>query len=418
MPAESNWGGNVAFTARRLHHPESVARLQEIVARSGRVRALGTRHSFSTVADTDGEHVSTARLPAVIDIDPAARTATVGSGLRFGEIVHAVDDAGLALHNLGSLPHISVAGACATGTHGSGTANRSLAGAVRALTMVTADGECAEIRRGDPDFDGSVVALGALGVVTRLTLDLVPAFTMRQTVYEDMPGEGFRENFDAVMSGAYSVSVFTRWQDRAVDQVWVKERVDADTAEPAPGAWFGATAADGPRHPIPGMPGTHCTPQQGAVGPWHERLPHFRLEFTPSSGEEIQSEFFVDRRDAVAAFDALWRVRERFSSVLLISEIRAVAADSLWLSPAYGRDSIAFHFTWSPDAEAVARAVRVVEEALAPFAARPHWGKLFTPSPGSLRELYPRYDDFRRLVARLDPSGTFRNAFMREHFPD
>ncbi|MDX2707531.1 FAD-binding protein [Streptomyces sp. PA03-6a] len=418
MPAESNWGGNVAFTARSLHHPESVTELQEIVARSPRVRALGTRHSFSTVADTDGEHVSTSRLPAVIDVDRTARTATVASGLRFGEIVRTIDEAGLALHNLGSLPHISVAGACATGTHGSGTGRRCLAGAVSALTMVTADGGLAEIRRGEPDFDGSVVALGALGVVTRLTLDLVPSFAVRQTVYEDMPKEEFLGNFDTVMSAGYSVSVFTRWRDRAVDQVWLKERVDADGAEPVPQTWLGATAADGPRHPIPGMPGTHCTPQQGLAGPWYERLPHFRLEFTPSSGEEIQSEFFVDRRDAVAAFDALWRVRERFSSEVLIGEIRTVAADSLWLSPAHGRDSVAFHFTWTPDVAAVTRAVQVVEEALRPFSARPHWGKFFTPSPAALRELYPRYDDFRQLVARFDPSGVFRNAFMREHFPD
>lgn len=417
MPAETNWGGNVAFTAQRLHHPESVTQLQEIVARSRRVRALGTRHSFSTVADTDGEHVSTARLPAVTDVDSAARTATVASGLRFGEIVRPIDEAGLALHNLGSLPHISVAGACATGTHGSGAGLRSLAGAVRALTMVTADGELVELRRGDDDFDGSVVALGALGVVTRLTLDLVPAFAVRQTVYEDMPGEELRGNFDAVMSAGYSVSVFTRWRDRAADQVWLKERVDADGAEPAPRTWFGATAADGPRHPIPGMPGTHCTPQQGLVGPWYARLPHFRLEFTPSSGEEIQSEFFVDRRDAVAAFDALWQVRERFSSEVQIGEIRTVAADSLWLSPAYGRDSVAFHFTWTADVAAVARALQVVEEALRPFAPRPHWGKLFTSSPAVLSELYPRYDDFRALAARLDPSGVFRNAFLREYFP-
>jgi xylitol oxidase len=389
------------------------------VARSGRGRALGTRHSFSTIADTDGEHISTSRLPALIDIDRTARTATVSSGLRFGEIVQAIDEAGLALHNLGSLPHISVAGACATGTHGSGTANGCLATAVRALTMVTADGECVEIGRGDPDFDGSVVALGALGIVTRLTLDLVPAFAMRQWVYEDMPEQDFRRNFDAVMSAAYSVSVFTRWRGRAADQVWLKERVegDGDGARQAPERWYGAVLADGPRHPIPGMPAGHCTPQQGVIGPWHERLPHFRLEFTPSSGEEIQSEFFVDRRDAPAAFDALWRVRERFAPVVQIGEIRSVAADSLWLSPAHGRDSVAFHFTWIPDTPAVTQALKVVEEALAPFSARPHWGKLFTPSPDALRTVYPRYEDFRGLVARRDPSGTFGNAFMREHFP-
>lgn len=416
-PAEMNWAGNITFGARRLCVPRSVAELRETVAASEAVRALGTRHSFNTVADTSGDLVSVAGLPRVVDIDPAARTATVSAGLRFGEFAAALHERGLALHNLGSLPHISAAGACATGTHGSGVDNRSLAGSVRALDLVTADGGTRTLRRGDADFDGAVVSLGALGVVTALTLDLVPAFDVQQWVYEDLPEATLTAGFDEVLSAAYSVSVFTDWSPGPVGQVWLKQRVGGEGPRRMPAEWLGARLADGSRHPIPGVPAGNCTRQQGVPGPWHRRLPHFRLEFTPSNGDELQSEYFVARRDAAAAYEALARLRERISPVLQVSEIRSVAADDLWLSPACGRDSVAFHFTWVPDAAAVAPVLAEIEDALAPFGARPHWGKVFSTAPEVLRTLYARYADFERLMARHDPSGTFRNAFLDRHFP-
>ncbi|MER6719779.1 FAD-binding protein [Streptomyces halstedii] len=411
-----NWARNVTFAARRLHTPASVAELQDIVAAGTAIRALGTGHSFNTVADTDGDLVSVAGLPRAVEIDPAAGTATVSAGLRFGELTGELHRGGFALHNLGSLPHISVAGACATGTHGSGVANRSLAGAVRALELVTADGTLTTIRRGDADFPGAVVSLGALGVVTRVTLDLVPAFEVQQWVYEGLPQERLLDRFDEVMSDAYSVSLFTRWRDGPIDQVWLKRRVGEDGPGTAPRRWLGAERAAAPRHPVPGMPARHCTEQDGAPGPWHTRLPHFRLEFTPSNGDELQSEYFVDRRDAVAAYEALDRIRDHIAPLLQIGEIRAVAADDLWLSPAQGRDSVAFHFTWVPDGAAVTPVVGAIEEALASFGARPHWGKVFTTPPGSLRALYSHYADFERLARRLDPAGTFRNDFLARHF--
>ncbi|THA71439.1 FAD-binding protein [Streptomyces sp. A0958] len=416
-PAEINWAGNITFGARRLCVPRSVRELRETVAASDAVRALGTRHSFNTVADTPGDLVSVAGLPRVVDIDPVGRTVTVSAGLRFGEFAAELHERGFALHNLGSLPHISAAGACATGTHGSGVGNRSLAGAVRALDLVTADGGTRTLRRGDADYAGAVVSLGALGVATALTLDIVPAFDVRQWVYEDLPEETLTAGFDEVMSAAYSVSVFTDWSPGPVGQVWLKQRVGDEGARWMPAEWRGARLADGPRHPIPGVPAGNCTRQQGVPGPWHRRLPHFRLEFTPSNGDELQSEYFVARQDAAAAYEALARLRERISPVLQVSEIRSVAGDDLWLSPAYGRDSVAFHFTWVPDAEAVAPVVAEVEEALAPFGARPHWGKVFSTAPEVLRTLYARYEDFERLMARYDPSGTFRNAFLDRHFP-
>lgn len=304
-PAETNWAGNITFGARRLCVPRTEAELQETVAASSAVRALGTRHSFNTVADTVGDLVSVAGLPRVVDIDPAARTVTVGAGLRFGEFAGELHESGFALHNLGSLPHISVAGACATGTHGSGVGNRSLAGAVRALHMVTADGAAVTLRRGDADFPGAVVSMGAIGVVTRLTLDLVPAFDVQQWVYEELAESVLTAGFDEVMSAAYSVSVFTDWRPGPVGQVWLKERVGDGGPRQAPAEWLGARLADGPRHPIPGVPAGNCTRQQGVPGAWHRRLPHFRLEFTPSNGDELQSEYFVAREDAAAAYEAV-----------------------------------------------------------------------------------------------------------------
>lgn len=416
-PAEMNWAGNITFGARRLCTPRSVAELRETVAASDAVRALGTRHSFNAVADTPGDLVSVAGLPRVVDIDPARRTVRLSAGLRFGEFAAALHERGLALHNLGSLPHISAAGACATGTHGSGVGNRSLAGCVRALDLVTADGGTRTLRRGEPDFAGAVVSLGALGVVTALELDLVPAFDVQQWVYEDLPEAALTEGFDEVMAAAYSVSVFTDWSPGPVGQVWLKQRVGDEGPRPMPAEWLGARLADGSRHPIPGVPAGNCTRQQGVPGPWHRRLPHFRLEFTPSNGDELQSEYFVARRDAAAVYEALARLRERIAPVLQISEIRGVAGDGLWLSPAYGRDSVAFHFTWVPDAAAVAPVLAGIEEALAPFGARPHWGKVFGTAPEVLRTLYPRYGDFEELMARHDPSGTFRNDFLDRHFP-
>ncbi|MFI6698834.1 D-arabinono-1,4-lactone oxidase [Streptomyces sp. NPDC050509] len=416
-PKVRNWAGNITFQAARLHTPASVERLREIVAGADAVRALGSGHSFNTIADTRGDLVSVAGLPRTVEVDTAAATVTVGAGLRFAEFTGAVHAAGLALHNLGSLPHISVAGACSTGTHGSGAGNGTLASAVRALEIVTADGELLRLARGDADFPGAVVALGALGIVTRMTLGLVPAYEIRQRVYDGLPYERLREHFDEILSAAYSVSVFTDWRPDGAAQVWLKQRTGDPGTDAAPDAWHGALPADGPRHPVPGMDASTCTEQGGVPGPWHERLPHFRAGYVPSSGDELQSEYFVAREDGPAAFEALARIGERIASVLQIGEIRTVAADDLWLSPAYGRDTVAFHFTWFPDTDAVTPVLEAIEEALAPFGTRPHWGKLFVMGPERVRELYARYADFESLAAKADPRGVFRNAMLDRYFP-
>ncbi|MGH6654005.1 MAG: FAD-binding protein [Actinocrinis sp.] len=421
----TNWAGNVAFGAARLHRPQSLAELRGIVKTADKVRVLGTGHSFNRIADTPADLVSVAGLPRVVEIDTANATAQVSAGLRYAEAAEQLHRAGYALANLASLPHISIAGACATGTHGSGDGNGPLASAVSGVRMVGSGGETVELFRAhDPErFAGAVVNLGALGVVTSVTLDLLPTFDVAQYVYEGLSLELLAEDFTAVFGAAYSVSVFTDWADGS-GRIWVKQRLDAQTdassgsAAPArPAQWLGARLADGPRHPVPGMSTQSCTEQGGVPGPWHERLPHFRPEFTPSAGEELQSEFLLPRAAAPQAIAALLALGERIAPVLLTSEIRTIAADEQWLSPAYGRDSVAFHFTWVKQPEAVAPVLAEIEGALMPLGGRPHWGKVFSVPSSQLAGLYEHAGDFTALAAELDPAGKFRNRYVADVFP-
>jgi xylitol oxidase len=412
----TNWAGNIVFAAGQLHRPRSVAELQELVAGSGKARALGTGHSFNRIADTDGTLISVADLPVELDVDAAARTVRVSAGLRYGQVVTALDRAGFALANLGSLPHISVAGACATGTHGSGNDNQALVNSVSAVEIVQADGQLITLTRaGDPErFPGAVLALGALGVVTALTLDVQPTYDIQQFVYQGLPRASFGEHWKEVFAAGYSVSAFLDWKSPDFTQVWVKHRGDDWKA---PESWLGATLSDRPLNPVPGMSAEHCTEQLGEPGPWHARLPHFRLEFTPSNGEELQSEYFVPRARIAEALAALEPIADRIAPLLMVSELRTIAADDLWLSPAYQRDNAALHFTWFRDTEAVLPVLTLIEERLAPFDLRTHWGKVFTADPATVRGQYKRLDDFLALARTMDPAGKFRNDLLDRYLP-
>jgi len=401
----TNWAGNLTYGASALLEPTSVDELCEVVAAAPRIRALGTRHSFNRIADTDGVQVSVAALPKRVEVDAEARTVTVSAGLRYGELVEELDRAGWALHNLASLPHISVGGAIATGTHGSGDHNGSLASSVAGLELVTAGGTVLTARRGDADFAGMVVALGCLGIVTAVTLDIVPTFQVRQDVYEGVSWDAIAANLDAITSSAYSVSMFTDWGEAGAAQAWLKSRADVTP----PADFFGAAPATRELHPLPEESAEFTTGQLGAPGAWWDRLPHFRLGFTPSNGEELQTEYLVPRQHALAAIDAVRALAPAIRPHLFVSELRTIAADDLWLSPSHDVDCLAIHFTWRMHVPEVTALLPALDAALAPFAARPHWGKVFASDRERLDVAYPRIADFRALAADLDPTGSFRN---------
>jgi xylitol oxidase len=404
-----NWAEHVAFGAATVHFPTSIVEVQDIVRSAAKVRVVGTRHSFNAIADTVGALISLRALPRRTEIDPAARTVTIDGGMTYAELAPVIDAAGFALFNLPSVPDFTVVGAVSTATHGSGNQNRNLAASVVGLEIVTASGDLLKLSRGEADFDGAVIGLGALGVVVAMTLDLVPRFDIRQTVYRNLPFEAVVENFDALMGAAYSVSLFTHWNSDFVDQCWLKELSTAPAPRPE---FFGGRAAEAEVSPVVGKAPDGTTVQLGAVGKWYEMLPHFRIGAIPFEGYEYQSEYFIARRDAPAAMRALKAVQAGLHPALVVSEIRTIAGDQLWLSTNLGADSVGFHFSMSRDWAVVQQALAVIEAALAPFRPRPHWGKLFVMPAAAVRAGRPRLEDFQKLATRLDPEGKFRNAFL------
>lgn len=413
----SNWAGNYTYRATQYHQPETVEQIQELVIRSNKLKALGTRHSFNDIADSPGDLISLKHFDQIVALDREHHTVTVEAGVRYGQLARWLHGEGYALHNLASLPHISVAGACATATHGSGDRLGNLATAVSAMEMVTADGELVVLFReqGREQFEGAVVGLGGLGVVTKLTLDISRTFEMRQDVYENLPLAELDDHFDELFSSAYSVSLFTDWRNATFNQVWLKRQLPDGVSLELEPELFGATLATSHLHPIATLSAENCTEQMGIYGPWHERLPHFRMDFTPSSGEELQSEYIVPRQHAFAACHIINQLREHITPLLQISEIRSIAADKLWMSPCYKQACVSIHFTWKKDWPGVRKVLPMIEDQLSAFDARPHWGKLFTMSPTRIQSLYEKLPDFQELLQYYDPQGKFRNAFLDKY---
>jgi xylitol oxidase len=409
-----NWAGNLEYGTNRLYSARSLEEVQSYVKKQRKMKVLGTRHCFNSIADSTDQFLSLQSMDDVVALEPESRSVSVHAGMTYGQLCPYLDSKGYALHNLASLPHISIAGACSTATHGSGEKNGNLATAASALEIVTASGDVVKLsRHKDGDvFKGAVVGLGALGVITRITLDIQPTFLMRQYVYENLPLSEMKNHFDAIESSAYSVSLFTDWQEQRINEVWIKSRVEKGQDFAGSSEFYGAKRATRNLHPIAALSAENCTEQMGVPGPWYERLPHFRMGFTPSAGKELQSEYFVPRQHAVEAILAIERLRDQVGPHLLISEIRTIAADDLWLSPCYEQPCITIHFTWKQDWPAVRKLLPVIEKELAPFKARPHWGKLFTTSPSELKSVYKRLPDFIDLSKKYDPNGKFRNEFL------
>ena len=412
----TNWSGNYRYSTDKVFQPTTVAEVQDAVRSVEGVRALGTRHSFNGIADSKIAQISTLKMK---DVALAAdkRTVRVGAGIRYGDLAVMLDVMGVALHNMASLPHISVGGACATATHGSGMKNGNLATAVRAIEFVAGDGTVRTLSRekDGEKFAGAVVGLGALGVVTHLTLAVQPRYDMTQVVYQNLPLSELEHHFADIMGAGYSVSLFTDWQKGLVGEVWIKRRVDQGGAAAMGARFYGATLATEKLHPILGHPAEACTDQMNIVGPWYERLPHFKLNFTPSSGQELQTEFFVPFERGYEAVRAVETLRDRISPNLYVTELRAIAADDLWMSMAYRRPSLSIHFTWKLEPEAVMEVVGQIEAKLAPFQARPHWAKVYTMNADAIKPLYPKFEDFRGLAREFDAKGKFDNRYTREH---
>ena len=406
-----NWAGNHRYAAKALHQPETLDQLRRVLAAASSVQALSTRHTFSAIGDAD-ELVAVDRLAGAgeIAIDSDAMTVTVGPAVTYAQLAVALEAAGLALANMASLPHISVIGAIATGTHGSGDRLGNLATSVRAMRLLTSDGDVVDIAEGDPRLPGAVVHLGTLGIVVEATLTVEPSYQLSQRVYEGLAWEQLAANLDAITTAGRSVSVFHDFGE-SVREIWIK----GDPHAAGPEQLFGARPADGPRNPVPGADPAFCTTQLGEPGPWCDRLPHFRAGFTPSVGEEIQSEWFVARSDGIAAIAALREeLGARIRPLLYISETRTIAADELWMSPHYRRDSIGIHFTWHREPEAVAELCLEVERVLEPFSPRPHWGKSFPGRADAVAARYARLADFLALRRELDPRAVFVNRWLSE----
>ena len=400
-----------------MYSANSLEQVQSYVKKQSKLRVLGTRHCFNNIADSSHSLLSLKSMDKVVALDSDAQTVTINAGMTYGQLCPYLDREGFALHNLASLPHISVAGACSTATHGSGEKNGNLSTAVSGFEFVTASGEVLKVSRAHDreTFPGAVVGLGALGVITKITLDIQPTYTMRQYVYEDLPLSEVTDHFDSIESSAYSVSLFTDWRNRRVNEAWIKSRDEKGQSFTATPDFFGGKLATRNLHPIAELSADNCTEQMGVPGPWYERLPHFRMGFTPSAGKELQSEYFVPRHHAVEAILAVERLHDQVSPHLLISEIRTIAADELWLSPCYQQPCVTIHFTWKQDWPSVHRLLPLIEKELAPFRARPHWGKLFTTSPADLKGIYVRMPEFIELISRHDPYGKFRNEYVNKN---
>ena len=406
-----NWAGNYTYKADGYYEPASVEELQQLVKKLDKQKALGSRHCFNDIADSPKNQISTRQLNKVMNVDTDKRTVTIQSGVRYGDFAAELDSKGYALHNLASLPHITVAGACSTATHGSGVALGNLATHVVAMEIVNPQGEIVKIDRTHPELLGSIVGLGALGIITTVTLELEKTFQVRQDVFQELPLASLEKHFDEIMLSGYSVSLFTNWLDQKISQVWIKRRTDKTITELA-NDFFGAKAATRNLHPIVTMSAENCTDQMGVPGPWYNRLPHFKMGFVPSGGKELQSEFFVPHGNAVDAILALEKKKDLINPQLFISEIRTIAADELWMSPCYHQDSVAIHFTWKQNPDEVSKLIPMIENELAPYKMKPHWGKLFSVNPALLHERYEKYPDFLALTRKYDPDGKFRNHYL------
>lgn len=410
-----NWAGNLTFLAEEFIEIESIPQLQKIVEKSKKLKVLGTGHSFSEITDTNGTLISLKKIPPEIEIDPISKSVSVNAGTSYSVLSKYLESNGWALPNLASLGEITVAGAIMTGTHGSGSKNKVLSDSVIELQLVLASGDQLIINRQDfDDFAGFIVSFGSLGVVTRVKLRIIESFSMKQFVYENISISSVAKNFDEIFNSAYSVSYFGSWAENTTGQIWMKFLDQAEFPHLSPEA-FGGNLANSNQHPVKINDPSPCTEQMGVTGKWLYRLPHFKLDSSAASGDEVQTEYLVDRNYVNEYIAGLSAIGNEISPRVYATEIRTMAADDLWLSGAYARDTVGFHFTWKKSKE-LASFLPKIEEVLGKHQGRPHWGKLFSTSKEQIITRYPRYQDFKNLLNRYDSNGKFSNNFIDKFF--
>lgn len=405
----ANWGGNLAFEQAEVVKPKTISELAEMV-RVNKVRPVGTLHSFSPIAKGEGLLMSTANLAIKPELDSDRSVVRFGAAMRFGELALFLEQNGFALRNMGSLPHISVAGAAATGTHGSGDKNQILSSSLTSFSYLNHEGELIKVEKQDPLFEAFRLGLGAYGIWVEAELSIVPSFQIRQDIFLEIPWSYFLEDPSRLTSAGYSVSLFGKWGTSTISQTWVKSEVE----DPRAGVPIAAIAPEqNSKRELADGVGDNLTEQGGKPGPWLHRLPHFRLDASPSAGNEIQTEYFFTRDKIAHAIEAVHSVAGKINPVLIISEIRSIAQDDAWLSPMRRGDSIALHFTWKNEPELVDIAVQELEKVLAPMEPIPHWGKVHHFTQSDLERAHPMLSKAREQFENADPSGKFSSDYLR-----
>ncbi len=410
-----NWAGNLSFSSKEFIEIDSVKKLQTIVSNARGIKVLASGHSFSDIADTKDTLISIKNLSFEIGIDSNKREALVPAGMQYSDVSRYLEKHGWAVSNMASLGEVTIAGAILTGTHGSGSSNGILSTAVIGFEMVLESGSILTTdRENSSDFPGFIVSLGALGVFTKYKLKIVPSFSIRQVVYENINIESIANNFDLVFDRAYSVSFFSNWAQNSTGQIWMKFLDDSKPFNIS-SDWIDGNLAKVKQHPVKINDASPCTDQLATSGKWLDRLPHFKLNSSPVSGDEVQTEYLVDRRYVKQYISELAEIGDEIASKVYTTEIRTIKADDLWLSGAYERETVGFHFTWRKS-DSLVNFLPKIESILGKHDGRPHWGKLFDVPKDKLPSRYPKFSDFEVLLQKYDPNKKFRNNFINKYF--
>jgi xylitol oxidase len=410
-----NWAGNLTFSAKEFIEIDNISKLQQVVSNSQGVKVLATGHSFNAIGDTKYTLISLKNLSNGIEIDSQNAQALIPAGMSYADAARYLESNGWAFSNMASLGEVTIAGAISTGTHGSGSNNGVLSTSVVGLEIVLGSGELITIDESNSEeFAGFVISLGSLGVFTKIKMKIVPSFSVKQFVYENIGIQAVAENFDTVFNSAYSVSYFSNWAKNSTGQIWMKF-LDDSSSDNLSDNWLGANQAKAKQHPVKINNPDPCTDQLGISGKWLYRLPHFKLDSSPASGDEVQTEYLVDRKYVNEYIQDLRTIGDEIAPRVYATEIRTIKSDELWLSGAYQRETVGFHFTWKKSDTLVDFLPRI-EEILGKHDGRPHWAKLFSVKSDELSARYPKYSNFEALLKKYDPKKKFRNKFIDQYF--